>query len=610
MFGLEQVKAGRFGKMQSNNILEAALKVKNEKYNRKEEDERIIVQLYSLISHLKAKENRLYKDLGFKGSNLDDNFKKFVSLWQGNNISSNEDEDRFWLNEHLNFLIGQTQRLATGKGFTFIEQLMELVAIELDDPTFVTTTYGGLSNKEKQKLKQISATIEDPETQENILQEITKNTKWKKEAHLFVPTKKKGKTRKQDDMMLLIEEYFREKANTLGGDIANNGYLLIANAIYDIRDKKMSNELVYKTHTGKNLSTVTNNIDTLFVEFNFRSAYLHGNINQAKEVWKELERFFISARSLTWTPEHKEAWNMYVQNGGAKTFKSKFLDLLIYFFKNTKTFRPETFLSTENAVMGFFGELYTYGKSYFNLKNFNQDISLLWTGSLLNKSGNKQLAYDMVLSVKGNQYGFQVKNPYKTENGVYETYKDTFDFSESRLYENYLEITDPYAIECFKQLNLNLNTPTSSTTLEHALESFLYLYSQNFIRLKSEEIKSSNLTKEVKEELSKSNFTARNIFFVLRGEIIPSRTVLQGLLNQYRYFLDKTQTKPDINTIKLKYNNEIEPTEVPVENATREVQMEYVVAGAEAENLLKKIKLSTSLNLTIPSIKELEKLRW
>jgi len=26
---------------------------------------------------------------------------------------------------------------------------MELVAIELDDPTFVTTTYGGLSNKEK-----------------------------------------------------------------------------------------------------------------------------------------------------------------------------------------------------------------------------------------------------------------------------------------------------------------------------------------------------------------------------------------------------------------------------------------------------------------------------
>jgi len=80
-------------------------------------------------------------------------------------------------------------------------------------------------------------------------------------------------------MMLLIEEYFREKANTLGGDIANNGYLLVANAISDIRDKKMSNELVYKTHTGKNLSTVTNNIDTLFVEFNFKSAYLHGNIN-------------------------------------------------------------------------------------------------------------------------------------------------------------------------------------------------------------------------------------------------------------------------------------------------------------------------------------------
>jgi hypothetical protein len=43
MFGLEQVKAGRFGKMQSNNILEAALKVKNEKYNRKEEDEQIIM---------------------------------------------------------------------------------------------------------------------------------------------------------------------------------------------------------------------------------------------------------------------------------------------------------------------------------------------------------------------------------------------------------------------------------------------------------------------------------------------------------------------------------------------------------------------------------------
>lgn len=610
MFGLEQVKAGRFGEMQPNNILEAALKVKNEKYNRGEEDKRIITQLGFLINHLKAKENRLYKDLGFKGSNLDDNFKKFMSLWQGNNINSNEDEDQFWLNEHLNFLIGQTQRLATGKGFTFIEQLMELVAIELDDPTFVTTTYGGLSNKDKQRLKQISATIEDPDTQENILQEITKNTKWKKEAHLFVPTKKKGKARKQDDMMLLIEEYFRGKANTLGGDIANNGYLLVANAIYDIRNKKMSNELVYKTHTRKNLSTVNNNIDTLFVEFNFKSAHLHGNKNQANEVWKELERFFISARSLTWTPEHKDAWNIYVQNGGAKRFKSKFLKLLEYFFKNTNTLKSETFLSTENAVMGFFGELYAYGKSYFNLKNSNQDISLLWTGSLVNKSGNKQLAYDMVLSIKGNQYGFQVKNPYKTENGVYETYKDTYDFSEDKLYENYLEITDPYEIECFKQLNLNLNTPTGSKTLEHALESFLYLYSQNFIRLRSEEIKSSNLTKEVKEELSKSNFTARNIFFVLRGEIIPSRTVLQGLLNQYRYFLDKTQTKPDINTIKLKYNNEIEPTEVPVENATREVQMEYVVAGAEAENLLKKIKLSTSLNLTIPSIKELEKLRW
>lgn len=609
MFGLEQVKAGRFGKMQSNNILEAALKVKNEKYNREEEDERIITQLNSLINHLEEKEKRLYKDLGFKESNLDDNFKKFMSLWQGNNIDSNKDEDRFWLNEHLNFLIGQTQRLATGKGFTFIEQLMELVAIELDDPTFVTTTYGGLSNKEKQKLKQISATIEDPDTQGNILQGITKNTKWEKGAYLFVPTKKKGKTRKQDDMMLLIEEYFREKANILGGDIANNGYLLVANAIYDIRNKKMSNELVYKTHTGKNLSTVNNNIDTLFVEFNFKSAHLHENTNQAKKVWKELERFFISARSLTWTPEHKDAWNIYVQKEGAKRFESNFLGLLASFFKNTNTLRSETFLSTENAVMGFFGELYAYGKSYFNLKNFNQNISLLWTGSLINESGNKQLAYDMVLSVEGNQYGFQIKNPYKTENGVYETYKDTFNFSENRLYENYLEITDPYEIKCFKQLNLNLNTPTGSKTLEHALESFLYLYSQNFIRLRSEEIKSSNLTKEVKEELSK-NFTARNIFFVLRGEIIPSRTVLQGLLNQYRYFLDKTQTKPDINTIKLKYNNEIEPTEVPVENATREVQMEYVVAGAEAENLLKKIKLSTSLNLTIPSIKELEKLRW
>jgi len=38
------------------------------------------------------------------------------------------------------------------------------------------------------------------------------------------------------------------------------------------------------------------------------------------------------------------------------------------------------------------------------------------------------------------------------------------------------------------------------------------------------------LKEEVKEQMSNGIISARNIFFVLRGEIFPSRLILYGLI--------------------------------------------------------------------------------
>jgi len=55
------------------------------------------------------------------------------------------------------------------------------------------------------------------------------------------------------------------------------------------------------------------------------------------------------------------------------------------FLKNNWVGNPNTFLKRESDILKFFGDLYAYGKSYFNLSKISTDINLLWTNSLLSE---------------------------------------------------------------------------------------------------------------------------------------------------------------------------------------------------------------------------------
>lgn len=594
MFGLDtEIKAGRFGSIDSN-ILETALSVENEQYDKNIEDKKIIENLEKLKTQIEKEEGKLYNALGLKDTNLNKNFKNFLLLWKGESKRVKKDEDLFWINYHLNFLKGQTQKLITGKiggNSPFLDQILQLVSIELDNCSFVESSYFGLDAKEKSKIRKL---ISDPKTGKILLDDIMSDTSKRKKKY------------NEDEIIQAMIEYFDKMGDKIGEQIINNGYYQVSNALKNISNKINNGQYKYKSTNGQIYKT--NSINSLFITFNFKNNDLNKN-RVIDSIWRELNRFFVSARSAAMPEKDAQVWKTYVLRGGGVKFKRNFQDMLRDFLKNNWIGNPNTFLKRESDILKFFGDLYAYGKSYFNLSKISTDINLLWTNSLLSEQTNKKLSYDMVLSINKDQYGIKAINPYGLENGLYQTHQDKQNLSDNNIY-NQLNINNEYQKQCFQQLNLNLNSPTRSDQLRHAIESFLYLHSGNFIKLEEDNIKENMLKEEVKEQMSNGIISARNIFFVLRGEIFPSRLILYGLIEQYKYLLGYRKAYNHKQKFHLKYVNNIQIPEIPTDDSTRQVQLEYVTQGSQIKNLLKQITISTSLTLVIPSIDTLIKLRW
>lgn len=618
MIGQKEVKEGKFGTFNDRkNFLKIALegtsKFIGTKDNRSITNSKIIIkQLQKLQKTLNNKEKRLYKDLKCK------DFLEFRALWEGqNNNNNNYDIVKYWINKHLDLLTGQTQRLISGKNWTLIEQLLELVSIKLDVNNELQMSQDflseGLNAKFKRCIKEFASQVIDPNFSVQLLKDISEEnytTSKRRGNAIFVPSKKKnGKRLNEDEIISGMIRLFEDSDKQIGTKLSEQGQVAIVAALKEIQLQKGNKELYYQTELlGK--TPAQESINNLFITLHFNKTDKKPQ-KIAQSTCRELMRYFRSARPLAFSAEERAAWKLFENQNGEKQIEENFLILIEDFLRNNQS-SYQKFLTEESNIMGFFGELSTYGKTYFNIKkDNNMDINLFWTGMLLSGQTGKQLSYDMIIKVNNQNYGIQVKNPYATEQGYYEVYKDTFslenkaDKNGNRFYQNYLGMEDEEQIKCFQHLNLNMNNPVNSEEIKRAIMSYFYLHSDKFIRIFSEEIREDLFEEQLKKELKDNS--AINVFFVLKGEIFPSSMILKALIQQYEYFIEPEKTQ-EISVLKLDYSNTIKPTEVPIDQATKEFQPNYVIPNqqdSDINNLLSQIKLKTSLTLKVPSMKEL-----
>lgn len=609
MIGQKDVAIGRFGNFDMReNFLELALE---NTFNVSYEENRIIKdslkiseKLKNLKNTLQKKEKKFYKALNCNG------FSDFKKMWEGRNVNNNQILE-YWLNKHLDLLTGQAQRIISGKNWTFIEQLLELVSIKLDVNESLeigdNPLAEGLNAKLRRSVKKLAAIAENNSFATALLEEVSAENYQAvrdKGKTVFVPAKTKGGRRfTEDEIIQGMIDLFAQNEKDMSKRITNDGAAAILQALQEIWTQKKNNEFYYQTAVyGRNTKASLSNI---FITLHFSKSDKRPE-KIAQSTCRELMRYFRAARPLGFTPEVYNAWKSFAAQNGEEIIEMKFLQLLQDFLRNNRN-SYEKFLTNESNILGFFGELSAYGKGYFNIKNLKDvDANLFWTGALTSAQTSGQLSYDLVLRINNENYGIQVTNPYQTQNGYYKTYEDTFslgrnekDKEGNRFYENYLNLTDEDQIKCFQHLNLNMNNPVNKDELEQAIMGYFYLHSDRFIRIFSESIREDVFEEQLKEELKDNR--AINVFFILKGQIFPSSAILSALIEQYEYFINGINKKSQY-PLTLKYINPIQVTKVPDNDATLQFQPEYVVTNTE--NLLSRIKLKTSLTLTIPSMND------
>ena len=614
-YGKGQPYSWMFGAREPTNLVDAALKVdKSNQFFNKTKDKTILKVLEEFKKELQEEERELYKAVGCRS------FEQFKVRWYGQNQFNENQNDQerknYWLNYHLDLLTGETQRLflqpfyknnedGTRKKknttLTLIEAILQLSAIELDKINMAGIEGSDGKNKQLMKDRLLAANILR-------LQEVNL-VRENKRKNVYIPTEEADlKTGGYDEKFLdLVKDFYL-------GELKGTVQSITADQIGESLDLGMAYAIgQIKKKLGrkdKGKITKTTAIKRMFVNVDFvKASEVQDDAIQA--IADEVKKYLAGARTFYLSDEELVRWKNDNKGGRMTKYIEKQIDYLVRsYFAVGKAPNFSGVGKIESQIMGFFGQLATYGKSLFNLSHYTSHMEIFNVGDILSTKGTK-LGTDTVIVVNGKSYGIQTKNPYQVYDGFKKEYKKSMTFDKIQKVKGLLDMDDNQW-ELFEQYNLNINNSTNPQFLRAQLEGFLRLYTAKFARLGDEEI-SKDLNKKDKEILkSLQGQRLHNVFWVLKGEIFPSSFILDGVIRQYRYFLDywDAQKNNNLSSVIFDYSNTIQRNVIPggvqFERAPYSVWgYQYVHTGNQLEDDLKRIKLKIHLQLQIPSIASL-----
>ena len=562
------------------NLIQDILEVTNVQLNEHEkigftkiEDKKALEKLKTIRDKLRAQADELYTlTIGEK------NFEKFCEKWSGQNIGeqdfSQEDENLYWINKNLKLLTGQTQRLATGKSNTLIEQLLELLAIELE--------INGIEFS-RENIQQIKQEL-NKQGELTILNKQYKKKKKKSKSFIYIPTDSKTQT---NDLLEILEKYLTQEGRQ---------YIdMMTNKINDI--KKLNEAL----NQGKE-------VRNLFVNIK-RSQRKIGN-DYINKITERVSVFLKIARDFAFSEDEKKRWNEYYQEENKESFDKSIHDLCEDFFSTDVEHRNYYKINNESMIMGFLGELYTHGKFYFNIKNENMKIYN--TGFLKDNINHQSLQQDTIIVItdenqQKHRYGVQTKNPYTLDKGLYTTYKTSYKLSNKKLYQYYITGQSDDFKNMFELINLNLTNTSNAKLLQQTIEHFLYNFADNLMRLSMQEIDGlENLDEEISENLEGKT---QNVFFVVNGTLIETASFLDGLIFQLENLQEDINKKESI--LKITYSNTIKrntKSKNQIARAAEELEQGYYeyIDKFVKYNLLSKVSINSVMNIRIKPLQDVK----
>ena len=569
-------------------------------------DKQAISGLQAMLESLYQQEKTLYNDLGCK------NFEGFKKIWEGNKIRKGNDKkeiQNYWLNKYLSLLVGETQRLITTNR-TLIERILALASIE-----FESIGIEGDIEHYKKDIKNIL-------TEAKFLQIANVVYKEKnKDIDVWVPTREKYST--DDDYTIAITNFFSDIATARAQEIAveeleNDLYYQLSNALGEINKKN--------TRKNSPRKAKTNTMNRWKVNVNFKNI---NPANLAKDIYKNVWNYMNNAIVYKLNNEEYKQWSNDKKQYNIQNYvREKIKQLCVAFCQDNPTLSFTGQGLVTNAVQGFFGELYTYGKNYFNLKSYGKqnaiDVDVASIGSLKTNvigrnSSAQQSGIDTIITVNKKHYGIQVKNPFTTDLGFYKTYKANYTLDKSEYLYNEIFNFNPLEQEEFELINLNLNNTTRPQQLRKVIKDFLYMYTGAFTRLETEKILDTEFKPYMNKNLKHLKGQAiNNVFFVLKGELLPSSVILEGIIKQYEYFIESIEKAEKLvssaaNPLQIRYTNAIKKNALPVNSDDKEEKSkaeaaitrydpDYVHSGNAIQADLQKIKINTALQLELPSI--------
>ena len=594
--------AGRFGYIQPSNIVGELKKAQRKKKVMKlTKDKTVLDGLREMLQDLYDQENTLYRDLGCK------NFEEFKTIWEGQ-VARNQGNDKkeiynYWLNKYLELLTGETQRILTSSNRTLIERILALASIELQSI--------GIEGDIEHYKKDIKNLLTEQKYLE-ISDVVYKETGNK--IDVWVPTKEKYKN--DDDFTDALANFFNSVAaeqvtNEVVNDIEDSLWGQLGKAIGTVSEKSA------RKSSARNAKV--NKMNRWKVTVNFgqqKDPKLYMDIY--KKVWAFMKTAIVYKLNKT----EYEQWLNDIEEYDIQDYvRRRIQQLCKVFCRDNPNLSFSGQGKMNNAIQGFFGELYTFGKEYFNLKHYAKDnkvkISFANIGSLKTtvKGRNAkatQSGIDNIITVNNKHYGIQVKNPFTTDLGFYKTYKATYILDKSEYLYNEIFNFDDAQQDYFELLNLNLNNTTRPWVLRKNLKDFLYMYTGAFVRLETEQILDSEFQPYMKENLKHlKGQSINNVFFILKGQLLPSSTILEGIIKQYNYFIESIEQAEKLvsgagNPLQIRYTNTVRKNIAPAEAALK-YNEKYVDKDNKIAEDLKLIKINTALKLELPSIDSIRK---
>lgn len=527
----------------------------------------------------------------------------------------------YWLNKHLEFMTGQYQRIFGAKGRTTIEQIFALFAIALDQiDVSGLQQYSGkdpknnLKNKVKKSLEQRKA-LEFVPAERSITN-----------MDVFLVNNNLKEDQIQQELYNVFEEQYVKIAENDTDDI-------LESTLQGLFDETSHSHFLKVSTIKKRLNV--KRLDSVFMTVNYK--YPKNKTGAINTICSWLQLYFKKVRAVALSDQEKMAWESFCRDAqGERYIDDKMRELVISFFQYTDTIQQA--LGIQNK-QGFLGELSAYGRLLFNIKESIQtarkkknraEIDFYGTGNWLNDR-SKMLGTDLIITVRDKKghienFGIQVKNPFQlTTKDTLETYKESYSLSPDKvqpLYDNILKIgQDQYAIDLFEMMNINLtNTTVTKQQVLSTIESFLGYYSAEFGRLDEESIEQTDWAEEAEDFTAKIDTKIQNLFFVVKGELVQSSRLVEGLRQQYKLLSEgyKAEARKK-EVVHINYSNNISPNHyekvsnrLPERFLTRTWEKEKgqggrgaIKEGESARNLLSQVSFNTSLKIKVPSIKEI-----